>query len=257
MELNRKQVIGIALAVTLVAAAVGLGIFFFGPPLGIPGVTDGDEPAGDEPEEFLAVLTVVSIEGLTVSVSAEGSIAPRGEYEWNFGERLGGCGTFYVCGATETVATTATTHTYAAPGVYIITLTVREVDTGEFLVHFDREYLMVEVGGAVGPSIPIEQSNDGVWWKLLFTEVPDVPNFRQQQIFGLKLHDASGVELLRTPIGGLFPSQGGDEQYHRASSVTISVGDSITLSTSVYPAGTTYKLYHLDLNWVLAEGTLV
>lgn len=243
--MNRK-VIGIALAIAIVAAAVGV-FFFFGPSLNLPGLTGGDEPAGDE--EFLAVLTIVGVEGLAVTVSAEGSIAPRGEYEWDFGDGVFGG---HIEHSKVVVTTLTATHTYAEPEAYIIALTVKEAETDGFSTFVDRARQLIEVGGTF-VTAAVEQSTDGVNWRLEFTEVP-VMEFSFSEV-GLELYDANGVLLLEpTSVVALRTKTDGDVTSFGGFS--FSVGEGVSISVSAYPAGTAYKLTLFELNWVLAEGTL-
>lgn len=253
---TNKKVIGIALAVAIVAVAGGLGFYFL---LGTPA------PDGSVPGPLNAELTILSIEGLTVSVSAEGSTGHDGNYEWDFGETIGERITGGTYSDMKTVNTITTSHTYAAPGAYEIALIVREPETGEFFRYISETRQMVEVGGTgFAPSITIDLSTYLEFWKLLFTEVPtepvlpetNAPGIQQDMVF-LGLYDADGVKLLGTAIRAIRTSSlAGDEQYHPTGSFILNAGDYILLSVSVYPAGTTYKLIDYHSNWVMAEGTL-
>jgi len=71
-----------------------------------------EPPAASEPE---AVIEVVSVKCLTVVLSGTGSWSSEGaeivSHEWDFGDNMPGTGA-------------EVTHTYAASGMYIVTLTV-------------------------------------------------------------------------------------------------------------------------------------
>ncbi len=101
---------------------------------------------------------------------------------------------------------------------------------------------------AIGVSV--RQSSNGLNWVLIFASVPAG---RPNSTVSLSIADAGGAVLFAaTSLNALG---GVDETYSPISAgSTISAGDRILLTVSVYGAGSTYQL--TDSNGVLAAGTL-
>ena len=117
-------------------------------------------------------------------------------------------------------------------------------------------YVMVS-GLTIGPGtgsdtigVSVSQSSDGLSWVLIFV---DVPAGKANSTVSLTIADASGATLFAaTALNALG---GVSETYSPISAgSTISGGDRILLTVSVYGAGSTYQLVHT--NGVLAAGTL-
>jgi flagellin-like protein len=119
--------------------------------------------------------------------------------------------------------------------------------------------LYVMVSGLVsGPGstpsaigVSVSQSSNGLNWVLLFA---DVPAGKANSTVSLVIADAGGAtSLTATTLAALFG--GTDASYAPVTSLsTLSAGDRILLTVSVYAAGSTYQL--IDSNGVLATGTL-
>ncbi|MEE8231742.1 MAG: archaellin/type IV pilin N-terminal domain-containing protein [Thermoplasmata archaeon] len=117
-------------------------------------------------------------------------------------------------------------------------------------------YVMVSglvTGPGAAPSaigVSVRQSTNGLNWVLTFASVP---GGKLNTTVSLSIADAGGATVLvatsLNALGGVAetysPISGGS---------TISAGDRILLTVSVYGAGSTYQL--TDSNGVLAAGTL-
>lgn len=246
--MTRRKLVGIGLAVAIVVAAAGLGYFFLAPP-----------PPDTRPPH--AVLTIVGIEGLTVTVSAEGSIAPRGEYEWNWGDGINVGPRPHIEHSGAVVTTITATHTYDAPGNYTIVLKVLEAPTGEFFTYFATKSEVVEIGSSLGPFITIDQSVDGVNWKLLFTEVPVTVLSTSVSV---DVYANNGNRLLApAPITSLADDVHGDHfqgagvgTYIPSATPNVAAGSFIYLKTEYFPGNSVFRLFDNEAGTVLASGTL-
>lgn len=240
-----KKVIGIVLAVAVVAAASVGGYFLLSRPFAPAPETPADAPP-------VAVITINSIEELTVSFSGADSTGEIVTYEWQFGDGTLGFGV-------------TTTHTYADSGVYTVTLKAYGTEASGLT---NTASTTVEVTAPVIPDVPFLVSVspfpgfDDVW-RITFDSVP---TFLFAESVSITIFAANGavlqaeipIECYRDPLR--VCTQGIHVIHHHLGGYTgsdtsgyIAVGDYISLRMSVFPSGSTFTLS--AFSEVLVSGT--
>jgi PKD repeat protein len=102
---------------------------------------------------FIADKTTVEVgETVTFSNETTGGTHPYTDAWWNFGD---GSPVMHITG-TEAVVMDDVTHAYAAPGIYTVTLKMKDI-TGEERTEFKEDYIIVEGEG----ELPGDANGDG------------------------------------------------------------------------------------------------